>query len=728
MKNFILVIVLLAFIQVSKAQVKTNFGSRERISEQGKFLKNFPVKIHRTLPAKDINVLLKKEESEKVAGEAKPFRIAEAVPVDIDVAREADWLDDQGFSYCKFALVASGAKSISVNFDKFYLPKGSELWTYSDKGEMITGPITETENNENKIWGTWVYKGEKMNIDLKLPSNEKNNLVLHISNIAHGYKEIYNKAQVNDFNNSDQNCEVNVLCPLGNGWENERNSVALILNGNGSALCSGALINNACSLTIAYFLTANHCFQASNDVANWRFTFQAWSPICVPSQNANGIIFNGSTLRANSAGSDFCLLELAQMPPANSGITFSGWSRNTNGVLQTTIIHHPAGDVMKISRDIDPPAFQTFNNAQCWQLVLDQGATEGGSSGAPYYDQNHRIIAQHFGINQVNLPVCQQVNKFGGRFDISWTGGGTKSTRLSDWLDPFNSGTMATNTINIANTVADYRNVGVSGPSLVCTTGQYSPTNLPAGIGLAWSSSNPSGLSINPSTGVATRVNNFNGQVTVTATVSGGGCNASVQQTVWVGNPPANIGTLIYPSGSRGIDPVTLGPASTYQFQGDYVPQATSFRWLLPPGFSFYSGNTTSSPFITTSATVGSYILYCAAANACGQSWTHSLGITISTGGGGCCPAAAVRLSAFPNPASSTMTVQLIDSLATGESQTPDQPYRLTLVDRLGTPVFSAQPSGHSVQVPVSQLPAGVYYLNVVYKGAVLQRQVFIVH
>ena len=74
------------------------------------------------------------------------------------------------------------------------------------------------------------------------------------------------------------------------------------------------------------------------------------------------------------------------------------------------------------------------------------------------------------------------------------------------------------------------------------------------------------------------------------------------------------------------------------------------------------------------------------------------------------------------------MTVTVADSLATGENGTLDQPYRLALVDRLGTPVFSAQPSGQSVQVPVSQLPAGVYYLNVVYKEAVLQRQVFIVH
>ncbi len=284
--------------------------------------------------------------------------------------------------------------------------------------------------------------------------------------------------------------------------------------------------------------------------------------------------------------------------------------------------------------------------------------------------------------------------------------------------------------VNACQAVLEAYRVGnsINGSSLVCANATYSLQNSPNANRITWTSSNLNALNINPTSGVATRLNNFNGQVNISATVSGSCGSVPVPPlTVWVGAPGANIGTLIYPSGSRGIDPVTLGPASTYLFQSDYVPQATSFRWLLPPGFSFYSGSTTSSPFITTSATAGSYTLFCAAVNSCGQSWTHSLGITISTGGG-CCPAAAVRLSAFPNPASSTLTVTVADSLATGESQTLDQPYRLALVDRLGTPVFSAQPSEHSVQVPVSQLPAGVYYLNVVYKEAVLQRQVFIEH
>ncbi len=222
--------------------------------------------------------------------------------------------------------MASGAKSISANFDQFYLPKGTELWVYSEKGEMITGPVTEVENNENNFWGTWVYKGERLTVDFKTPVGKKKEIKLHISSVAYGYKSIY-RTEVANFGQSSP-CNINVICPLGNGWENERNSVTIILDANSAALCSGALINNTCNLNIPYLLTANHCFDTSplqQDVSKWKFTFQAWSPVCdrLQEQNANGITFNGSTLMARNAGSDFCLVRMNQTPAANSGITLA---------------------------------------------------------------------------------------------------------------------------------------------------------------------------------------------------------------------------------------------------------------------------------------------------------------------------------------------------------------------------------------------------------------------
>jgi len=266
------------------------------------------------------------------------------------------------------------------------------MYIYNKDGIMITGPITDKENNLNRIWGSDIYKGNEVTIEVKVPFASKDKLKLIIGNITYRYKEVYGFGQ-------SSACNINILCPLGTGGEQERNSAALILNASSTALFAlGALINNTCNINFPYFLTADHCF-TGQDVAGWKFVFQRWSATCSPNQDiASNYLFNGATPRANSAATDFALILLNQTPEPSTKITYAEWSRETTGKQSTTIIHHPAGDVMKISRDDNAPNFfTTSNGAQCWQLGLDQGATNGGSSGSPYFDQNHRIIGQHLG-------------------------------------------------------------------------------------------------------------------------------------------------------------------------------------------------------------------------------------------------------------------------------------------------------------------------------------------
>jgi hypothetical protein len=52
---------------------------------------------------------------------------------------------------------------------------------------------------------------------------------------------------------------------------------------------------------------------------------------------------------------------LNQTPPNNSNITYLGWNRSPNAALNSVGIHHPQGDVMKISADQNPPILADFN-------------------------------------------------------------------------------------------------------------------------------------------------------------------------------------------------------------------------------------------------------------------------------------------------------------------------------------------------------------------------------
>lgn len=85
----------------------------------------------------------------------------------------------------------------------------------------------------------------------------------------------------------------------------------------------------------------------------------------------------------------------------------------------------------------------------------------------------------------------------------------------------------------------------ITGPSTICSSGTYTLQNQPAGTNITWSSSNPNGLNINPTTGAATRLNNFNGGITVTATINAACGTTSLTRSIWVGNPAAGINTLI---------------------------------------------------------------------------------------------------------------------------------------------------------------------------------------
>lgn len=529
------VFLIFAIFLSANAQVRTNLNNVEKISTKGKFNKTTKTEVDLNIPKKDIKELLEKEKKEYTStNEDKPFRLATAIPVDIDIAKQANWTFEKEFAYGNFSIRLNGALSASINFDKFYLPPNSEMYIYNENGNMITGPITEKENNPNNVWGSWVYKGEYLTIEIKTPITSFKELAIHSNNIAYGYKHVY-QSETAGFGNSEP-CNINVICPLGTGWEAERNSVALVLNDNGQDWCSGAMVMNTCNTNRPFFLTANHCFTGQN-VTAWRFMFQAWSPTCPnPGINNDGVTYNGSTLRANWDGTDFCLVELNNTPPANSGINYAGWNRNTNGITQSTIIHHPQGDVMKISRDNQAPVFDNFSGAQCWRLGLDQGATQGGSSGSPYFDQNRRIIGQHFGIDDGNLPVCDRSRKFGGRFDLSWTGGGTNATRLSNWLDPANTNQLTTNTTNGSILTNFNPNLSISGPTIICSTAQYLIPNLPNGATVIWSIQSSAGpvLQLSPDTPIPNhlRITNqrwYSVSTTLTALISNLGCGVPNQ-------------------------------------------------------------------------------------------------------------------------------------------------------------------------------------------------------
>jgi hypothetical protein len=348
----------------------------------------------------------------------------------------------------RLKLESRQALSMNLLFSEFTLSQGSMLHVYSSDLAQVQGAYTAANNNAESVLGTMPIKGESITVELFEPANSLPNRV-RIGTVVHGYRDISVYAE-NQFKalNSSGKCNLDVKCPLGLGWEDQINSVAIIVV-NGAGSCTGALINNTANDGTPYFLTANHC-TGGGSVANWVFRFNWDSPTAVCSQNAastnpptpNNDV-NGAVLRANRAGSDFALLQLNSAPTGD--VYYSGWERTSaipaGGV---TAIHHPSGDVKKISRENDPTSQVTWQSALCWQIAnWDNGTTEGGSSGSPLFNASQRIMGQLYGGGAAcsGLINNNQSDNY-GRFDISWATGTTNATRLSNWLDPTNSGVM----------------------------------------------------------------------------------------------------------------------------------------------------------------------------------------------------------------------------------------------------------------------------------------------
>jgi len=222
--------------------------------------------------------------------------------------------------------------------------------------------------------------------------------------------------------------------------------------GTATCLCTGQLVNNTSQDHTPYFLSAQHCIERTNDaptvVAYWNYQ----SPECDDISGGNlSQNQSGSTLKASwelGSGSDFSLVEFDEDPQPSFNVYFSGWDARDQIPDATTTIHHPSGDEKSISFDYDPPTITSYlgdsspGNGYYYRIgAWDEGTTEGGSSGGCLFDS---VSKRCVGTLSGGYAACSAPDQpdWYGRVNGHWTGNGTPETRLSDWLDPGDTGSL----------------------------------------------------------------------------------------------------------------------------------------------------------------------------------------------------------------------------------------------------------------------------------------------
>jgi len=453
MKKHIILVLTILCVFMTKAQIATN-ETPLGIAKKSTFA-NISAAV---IPSPNM-VLIHKADSINDS-EERPIRYACDMQVNYNLNNSGNWtILADGSRVWRLKVKLTDALSTNAFYDKFWLPEGSKFFVYSETTGQTLGAITSeyirgSRTTPSKFATALIY-GEEVTFEYFEPSYIQESAIISISRIDYGYRLIDNPYKaVSNFGQS-QDCNRNINCPEGQGWQEEKHAIVRIssVRSYGSVWCSGALINNTNNDKTPYVLTARHCVSpeqdamGDTDLSQWMFYWEYEYPSC-DNTGVEPILHStlGATLLTNTvndASSDFALLLLIQDPINVMGIQpyYLGWDRTGNAGTGGIGIHHPSGDVKKISQYTMSPISQD----DYWKINWITGIAESGSSGSPLINNQHHLIGQCRGGSgyctnyQANYEVY-------GKFSVSWSGNGDSNSykyrNLQPWLDTSNTGIL----------------------------------------------------------------------------------------------------------------------------------------------------------------------------------------------------------------------------------------------------------------------------------------------
>ncbi|TXF87127.1 T9SS type A sorting domain-containing protein [Neolewinella aurantiaca] len=401
------------------------------------------------MPAQDNVSLRAAEEKADRPGRAPEFAVV--MPVKIRPGTNGAWETKGANSVWRTRISSPGALTLNLGFSEYNLPEGAELYLVTPTERF--GPLTSADNEDhNQLW-TPMLDGDEMMVELTVPTASKKEVQLYLTAVNHdfrGVSKLFSGA-----------CNLDVICGEANGYgivDQYRDiirSVAAYSLG-GSRFCTGFLVNNVNNDGKPFFMTAYHCGIGTNEapslVAYWNYENQSCRN---PNSSASGSNGNGNlttvnlgaTHLASNPASDMTILLLDDPVNPAANAFFAGWDARAETPTDTLIgIHHPSGEEKRISFSFQEPFRAEYNSLNEIpdgnHLTIpdwDIGTTEGGSSGSPIFDRFKRVQGQLHG----GLAACgNDLRDSYGYFHTSWEGDGTPETRLKDWLDPCNTGTL----------------------------------------------------------------------------------------------------------------------------------------------------------------------------------------------------------------------------------------------------------------------------------------------
>lgn len=386
------------------------------------------------------------------------------VIVDVDICNNTAGTTielEDGTKIWMLKISLDGAKSLTMLYNEFYIPEGGKLFLYNENKQQVIGAFNHKTNPKySNNFSTQMIEGDVTYIEYIQPPNVEEEPKFSINQVVYNYRGVeqfvgyYRSEKDVNFDSSDP-CQVNVNCPEGDNWQDEKKGVAVmyVIDGWSAGFCTGSLVNNTTFDGTPYFLSADHCAETETGMDNWQFHFHFEAPGCItPATEPSYETIIGADFVSRgpmSGGSDFLLLDLYATPAeiAGLGLYYNGWNHTTEPSTGGVGIHHPSGDIKKISTYTTTLTTTNFWGGMTnafWQViwsgtVTDHGVTEVGSSGSPLFNNDKRIVGTLTGGSSYCTALTDPDQY--GKFSVHWIDNGTPANRqLKPWLDPDNSG------------------------------------------------------------------------------------------------------------------------------------------------------------------------------------------------------------------------------------------------------------------------------------------------
>lgn len=388
-----------------------------------------------------------------------------AVPIltNLNPSNSGQWECAEGVSVWRLAISSPNAFSLNLIFTDFYLPHGAELYIYNSDTTVVLGAYT-ADNNADFL-PTAPIRGDMVIVEYNEPDSVDFQGFFNIVQVAHDFRGAF--AASADV--AKKQCH---FAPPTGQWTDEARAVCRILVG-GTTLCTGTLLATADHSFEPYVLTARHCIYSEKMAQSSLFFFNFDT-----TENAGQQCVAGARLVAakdNDNGFlDFSLVKLNGAIPEDYNVYYAGWDATADTAIGGGVcLHHPSGRAMAMAVATDTlraASYRNFDKLTFFNVAQwASGATEQGSSGAPLFDANHRVVGLLAGgDSDCDYPMNDYFQMFSAAYDRY----SFDSLQLKRWLNPLNGNVLQTNgayppTTGVRHSAADVCLIATPNP---CTT------------------------------------------------------------------------------------------------------------------------------------------------------------------------------------------------------------------------------------------------------------------